>query len=47
MTWSSLFDMSTMGHRHLLFAYAAVLIIQGGYAGWIAWNWLRTKDPRH
>ena len=40
MTWHSLFDMSTMEHRHLLVAYATVLIIQGGYVGWIAWNWL-------
>ena len=47
MTWRSLFNLSTMEHRHLLFAYAAVLIIQGGYAGWIAWNWLHTKDARH
>ena len=31
MTWQSLFDLSTMEHRHLLFAYAAVLVIQGGY----------------
>jgi hypothetical protein len=47
MTWQSLFNLSTMEHRHLLFAYAAVLIIQGGYVGWIAWNWLRIKDTRH
>ena len=46
MTWHSFFDISTMQHRHLLFAYAAVLAIQGGYCGWIAWNWFRTKDPR-
>jgi hypothetical protein len=46
MTWNSLFNLSTMEHRHLLFAYAVVLIIQGGYAGWIAWNWFRTKRAR-
>jgi hypothetical protein len=46
MTWHSLFSLSTMEHRHLLSAYATVLIIQGGYAGWIAWNWFRTKDAR-
>jgi hypothetical protein len=44
MTWQSLFDLSTLEHRHLLSAYATVLLIQGGYAGWIALNWLRTKD---
>ena len=47
MTWNSFFDMSTMEHRHLLFAYAAVLVIQGGYFGWTAWNWFRTKSSRH
>jgi hypothetical protein len=35
-----------MEHRHLLFAYATVLIIQGGYVAWIAWNWFRIKDTR-
>jgi len=46
MTWNSFFDVSTMEHRHLLFAYAIVLLIQGGYAGWIAWNWVHTKNAR-
>jgi hypothetical protein len=46
MTWHSLFNLSTMEHRHLLSAYAVVLIIQGGYVSWIAWNWFRTKDAR-
>jgi hypothetical protein len=46
MTWHSLFNLSTMEHRHLLSAYAVVLIAQGGYAGWIAWNWFRAKDAR-
>ena len=45
MTWHSIFDLSTMEHRHLLSAYATVLAIQGGYFGWIAWNWFRTNDP--
>jgi hypothetical protein len=47
MTWNSLFDMSTMEHRHLLAAYVVVLVIQGGYFGWIAWKWPQTKGPRH
>ena len=47
MTLHSLFNLSTLEHRHLLFAYATVLVIQGGYAGWIAWNWLRTKRAHH
>jgi hypothetical protein len=46
MTWHSLFNLSTMEHRHLLSAYAVVLSIQGSYAGWIAWNWFRTKGVR-
>ena len=46
MTWHSLFDLTTMGHRHLLFAYAAVFTIQGGYVAWVAWNWVNTKIPR-
>jgi hypothetical protein len=47
MTWHSFFDLSTMNHRHLLFAYAIVLIIQGGYVSRIAWSWFHTKGPRH
>jgi len=47
MTWHSLFNLSTLEHRQLLFAYATVLFIQGGYVGWIAWNWLRTKKAHH
>jgi hypothetical protein len=47
MTWQSLFDMSTMEHRHLLLVYGAVVLIQGGYVGWIAWNWSRIKRARH
>ena len=30
MTWHSFFDLSTMEHRHLLFAYAAVLAFKAG-----------------
>jgi len=47
MTWHSFINLSTMEHRHLVFAYASVLLIQGGYFGWIAWNWFRTDDRRH
>jgi hypothetical protein len=46
MTWHSFFNFSTLQHRHLLAAYATVLIIQGGYFGWIVRQWLRTKNPR-
>ena len=47
MTWQSFFDFSTMGHRHLVFVYFGVWIVQGSYLGWIAWNWSRTKGSRH
>lgn len=33
---------SSMEARHLLYSYLAVWIIQGGYACWIAWQWMRT-----
>ena len=46
MTWHSLFDLSTMEHRHLVFAYIAVWAIQGGYLSWIVWQWTRTRAPR-
>ncbi|MEO6909868.1 MAG: hypothetical protein ABI158_02960 [Edaphobacter sp.] len=46
MTWHSLFDMSTMEHRHLVIAYALVWAVQIGYLGWITRQWLRTKGPR-
>jgi hypothetical protein len=36
-----------MQNRHLLASYAVVLIIQGGYASWIAWNWFHTRGTRH
>ena len=36
---------SSMEAHHLLAAYVAVWLVQGGYAGWIAWQWVRAgKD---
>jgi hypothetical protein len=32
-----------MEAHHLLYAYLAVWMIQGGYAGWIAYHWLRAR----
>ena len=41
------FEMDTMGNRHLVFAYAAVILIQGGYLLWIVRNWLTlNKDQK-
>ena len=30
-----------MEGRHLVFAYAAVILIQGGYLAWVATQWLK------
>ena len=34
MTLHQLFDLSTMEHRHLVYAYGVVLLLQLGYATW-------------
>lgn len=40
MTWAWLTNGSMEAH-HLAAAYLAVWIIQGGYAGWVVWQWTR------
>lgn len=37
---------SSLEARHLLYAYLAVWIIQGGYAGWVFYQWLRAGKPK-
>jgi hypothetical protein len=38
---------SSMEAHHLLYAYVAVWLIQGGYCAWIAFQWIRVvKDSR-
>ena len=32
--------------HHLLYAYLAVWIIQGGYAGWVFYQWLRAGKTK-
>ena len=32
---------STMEGRHLVFAYAAVILLQGGYFARLVWEWLK------
>ena len=32
----------SMAAHHLLYTYLAVWLIQGGYAAWIAWQWVRS-----
>lgn len=46
MTWHTFFNLSTMEHRHLIFAYTAVWGVQIGYLSWVLRGWLRTKDRR-
>ncbi len=43
MTLHSLFDLSTMEHRHLLLAYVAVALIQATYAARLIRSWLQSK----
>jgi hypothetical protein len=33
---------SSMEAHHLLYVYLSVWLIQGGFCGWVLWNWLRT-----
>ena len=42
MKLSWMFGNSLAAH-HLLFSYLAVWIIQGGYAGWIAYQWMQSR----
>lgn len=32
---------NTIEGRHLVYAYAFVVLVQGGYLGWIARQWFR------
>jgi hypothetical protein len=46
MKLSWIFGPSMEAH-HLLYAYVAAWLIQGGYAAWIAWHWFKTgKNAR-
>ncbi|HTD97338.1 MAG TPA: hypothetical protein VK627_10415 [Edaphobacter sp.] len=45
MTWHTFFDFSTMSHRHLVFVYVGVWIVQGSYLAWMLRQWTRTKAP--
>jgi hypothetical protein len=38
---------SSMEAHHLLAAYVAVWLVQGGYAAWIAWQWVRVGKDLH
>lgn len=47
MTWHTFFNLSTIEHRHLIYAYSAVWTVQIGYLCWVVRGWLRTKSTRH
>jgi hypothetical protein len=38
--------LNTMEGRHLVFAYVTVFLLQGGYATWVAYNWLKLGRGR-
>lgn len=46
MTWHSFFNLSTMEHSHLLFAYITIWVVQGGYFARLLWQWRKTKPVR-
>ncbi len=37
---------NTMEGRHLVFAYAFVLLLQGGYFAWIVRTWIKLDHTR-
>ena len=45
MTLHQMFDLSTMEHRHIVYAYGAAMLLQGGYLLTVANSWLRLKRP--
>ena len=47
MTLHQLFDLHTIEHRHIVYAFSAVLLLQGGYLLTVANSWLRLKRPAH
>lgn len=43
MTLHQLFDLSTMEHRHIVYAFGLVILLQGTYLVAVANSWLRLK----
>ena len=44
MNFSWMFGSSMEAH-HLLYSYLLVWVIQGGYAGWVFYQWMRAAKP--
>lgn len=47
MTLHQMFDLSTIEHRHIVYAFGAVVLMQGGYFLVVANSWMRLKRPRN
>ena len=47
MTLQQLFDLHTIEHRHIVYAFAGVMLVQGGYFLAVANSWLRLKRSSH
>ena len=45
MTLHQLFDLHTIEHRHIVYAYGIVILLQGGYFLSVARQWMRLKRP--
>ncbi len=43
MTWHDLLNLHTIEHRHLLYAYGAVILLQGAYFGSVLRSWVQLK----
>lgn len=41
MTWHQLFDLHTIEHRHIVYAFGLVILLQGGYFLSVASSWFR------
>jgi len=37
---------NTIEGRHLVFVYASVILIQGGYFLWVVSQWLKLRSPQ-
>lgn len=47
MTWHDFFTLPFYTYSHnLVYAYATVWILQGGYVAWVVKNWLATSRGR-
>ena len=45
MTLHQLLDLHTIEHRHIVYAFGAVTLLQGGYFLAVAKSWVKLKRP--